>query len=185
MEVKLGMFICSGTCLTTKFIYLRKGWVYQKQKKATPPKLNVDLPSLSFILNLVRLNRRGPTISLYLCGEMRAELPMFIGLRGSHTQVGGDTERLDVWTEVRALRDLLMETMVRQKILQTQVNELKAKKTPSKQPKNANMLFLWVLIRVLRVLLVFFLSFCSQFYIKMHFVLLLYQRKQRWPFTQL
>lgn len=185
MEVKMGMFICLGPCLTTKCIYLRKGWVYQKQKKATPPKLNVDLPSLSFNLNLVRLYRRGLTISLYLCGEMRAELPMFIGLRGSQTQVGGDTEHSDVWTEVRALRDLLMEAMVRQKILQTQVNELKAKEAPGKQPKNANMLYLWVLIRVLQVLLVFFLNFCSQFYIKMHFVLLLYQRKQRWPFTQL
>lgn len=134
MEVKMGMFICSGPCLTTKFIYLRKGRVYQKQKKVTPPKLNVDLPSLSFNLNLVRLNRRGLTISLYLCGEMRAELPMFIGLRGSQTQVGGDTERLDVWTEVRALRDLLMEAMVRQKILQTQVNELKAKISSQRMP---------------------------------------------------
>lgn len=104
-EVKMGMFFCLGPRLTTKCIYLWKGWIYQKLTDSTPPKLNVDLPSWSFNLRVVRLYRRGLTISLCLCGEMRAAarlLLMFIGLCGSQAQVGGDTERSDVWTEVRA-----------------------------------------------------------------------------------
>lgn len=43
---------------------------------------------------------------------------------------------------------MLIEAMVKQKILQTQVDELKAEQAQSKQPENAIMLYLWVLICV-------------------------------------
>ncbi|CAG04689.1 unnamed protein product [Tetraodon nigroviridis] len=56
-------------------------------------------------------------------------LLLLIGLHGSQAQVAGDT---DVWTEVKALKTILMEAMVKQTILQKQVDELKEEQARGK-----------------------------------------------------
>lgn len=111
-------------------------------------------------------------LPLYLCGEMRAAvwlLLLLIGLHGSQAQVAGDT---DVWTEVKALKTILMEAMVKQTILQKQVDDLKEEQARGKQSKNAKLLYLWVLS-------LFDLSSKSK-----PTCVLIDQEKQRWPFTQ-
>lgn len=70
-------------------------------------------------------------------------LLLLIGLCGSQAQVGGD---IDVQTEVKALRTMLAEVMVKQTIMQTQIDELKAQQPCGKQSRKAKLLYLSVLI---------------------------------------
>lgn len=70
-------------------------------------------------------------------------LLLLIGLPGSQAQDGGCAGHSDVWTEVRALRAMLMEAMVKLTVLQTQLDGLKAQQAPGKQPQNAKLFYLW------------------------------------------
>lgn len=69
-------------------------------------------------------------------------LLLLIGLCGSQAQVGGDTGCSDVQTEVKALKTMLAEVMVKQTILQTQIDELKTQQPCGKQSGKAKLLYL-------------------------------------------
>lgn len=99
-------------------------------------------------------------------------LLLVIGLCGSQAENGGEINRSDVWTEVSVLKTMLMEAMMTQKLLQTQVNELKAEQARGKQSENAKNCFICG----------FGVLHSSK---SKPARLLLSQRKQRWPFTQL
>lgn len=72
------------------------------------------------------------SVQAEVCDKMRAAavglLLMMIGLWD-----GGDTEPLNFRNDVDVLKDMLMEVLVKQKILETQVNELKAELALGKQ----------------------------------------------------
>lgn len=89
-------------------------------------------------------------------------LLLLIGLCGSQAQLGDDAERSNLLTEVKAIKGMLAEVMVKQMVLEMQVNELKEKQDRGKQSEKATLLYLWVLIPIVRVLLALFVSFCSK-----------------------
>lgn len=60
-------------------------------------------------------------------------LLLLISLSGSQAQDGGGTEPSNIWPEVKALKDLFGELMVKQTILETEVNNLKDELTLGKQ----------------------------------------------------
>lgn len=86
-------------------------------------------------------------------------LLLLMGLCGSQAQVGGDA---DVWTEVRALRAMLMEAMVKQTTLQSQVKELKAEQARGRQSQNDKLLYFWCFDpRRVSSSCIFFVRFCA------------------------
>lgn len=106
--------------------------------------------------------KRGLILPPYLGDKMRAVaglLLLLISLSGSQAQEGAEVS--DVWPEVKALKVLLAELLVKQTILETDVNNLKAELTLGTQDhgswficsdanqKYVNMALRWLVFKVL------------------------------------
>lgn len=70
-------------------------------------------------------------------------LVLLISLCGSQAETEGRTKCSDVLTEVNALKMMLIEAVMMQKIQQTQIDELKDELARGKQREK--LLYLWVL----------------------------------------
>lgn len=91
-------------------------------------KVHVDLPRWSFNLSLDSLYKRGLILPLYLGDKMRGVaglLLLLISLSGSQAQCGGEGSEPDV----KALKDLLAELVLKLTFLETDVSDLKAELT--------------------------------------------------------